>query len=140
MYQKVLVAVDGSAGSKTALQRAVRLASEAEASLHALAVEDHLPKYVATIDEFEGAREEKDAFFAGVMEEARHVAAEHNVTLATEVTIGQAAQMIAQRAKQLGVDLIVIGHCGHSGVWGNLLGSTAHKVAHHAPCDVLIVR
>lgn len=58
----------------------------------------------------------------------------------TEITLGHAAQTIAQRAQQLDADQIVVGQSGHSGVWGNLLSTTAHKVAHHAPCDVLIVR
>lgn len=140
MYRRILVALDGSGGSKTALRRAVLLAREAQASLHALAVEDHLPRYAATVGETDEARAEKDAFFEQVMDEARVVAIEQGVALEGEVLVGHAAQAIVQRAQQRGADLIVLGHSGHSSVWGNLMGTTAHKVAHHAPCDVLIVR
>jgi hypothetical protein len=35
---------------------------------------------------------------------------------------------------------VVIGHTGHSGVWGLFLGTTAEKVSRHAACSVLIVR
>ncbi len=82
----------------------------------------------------------KFIFFGHVMDEARAVATEQGVTLETEVLVGHAAQAIVQRAQQLGADLIVLGHSGHSSVWGNLMGTTADKVAHHAPCDVLVVR
>jgi len=37
-------------------------------------------------------------------------------------------------------DLVVVGHAGHSHVWGSFMGTTAEKVSRHAPCDVLIVR
>jgi nucleotide-binding universal stress UspA family protein len=140
VYHNILVALDGSAGSKAALRRAVQIARESGARLHALAVEDHLPRYAATVGEMEDARAEKDAFFKAVMDEARNYAAEHEVPLTTEVIVGHAAQQIVQRARQLGADLVAIGQSGHSSVWGNLLGTTAHKVSHHAPCDVLIVR
>lgn len=140
MYRTILVALDGSAGSKSALRRATHLAREMGSQLHALAVEDHLPRFAATVSEMDEAREFKDAFFREVMAEARHVAAEQGLAIETQIAIGHAAQTIARRAEELGADLIVVGQSGHSGVWGNLLGTTAHKVAHHAPCDVLIVR
>jgi nucleotide-binding universal stress UspA family protein len=35
---------------------------------------------------------------------------------------------------------LIIGHRGHSGIWGRLLGTTADKVVDHAPCSVLVVR
>ena len=141
MYRRILVAVDGSSGSKKALHRAVLLANEAHLSLlHVLSVEDHLPKYAATIAEVKEAKEEKDAFFAEVMQHAKEVAAEYDVRLAPEVTTGHAAQTICRRAEELEADLIVIGQAGHSAVWGNFLGGTADKVARHGPCDVLIVR
>jgi nucleotide-binding universal stress UspA family protein len=140
MYRRILVALDGSAGSKKALERAVLLANEAQAPLHALAVEDHLPKYAATIDEVKEAQAERHAFFNEVMAEARNIAAEYEVDLKPEVTVGHAAQTICRRAGELRVDLLVIGHSGHSNVWGNFLGTTADKVSRHAPCDVLIVR
>jgi nucleotide-binding universal stress UspA family protein len=36
--------------------------------------------------------------------------------------------------------LVVVGHTGHSGVWGRFLGTTAEKVSRHAAGSVLIVR
>ena len=43
-------------------------------------------------------------------------------------------------ALEVGADLLIIGHSGHSGIWGRLLGTMADKVVDHAPCSVLVVR
>ena len=55
------------------------------------------------------------------------------------IQIGMAKQIILEKAKKLGVDLIVIGSHGRHGV-RLLLGSTASAVLHGAKCDVLAVR
>jgi universal stress protein A len=52
---------------------------------------------------------------------------------------GSTKREILQLAEQEGVDLIVIGSHGRSGLQ-LLLGSTANAVLHGAPCDVLAVR
>jgi nucleotide-binding universal stress UspA family protein len=66
--------------------------------------------------------------------------ARSGVLVETEVLLGHPAQQIVQAAQEHHVDLIVVGHSGHSGVWGMFLGTTAEKVSRHAPCSVLIVR
>jgi nucleotide-binding universal stress UspA family protein len=43
-------------------------------------------------------------------------------------------------AKDKKCDLIVLGHSGHSRLWGHLLGHTADRVSEYASCSVLIVR
>ena len=62
------------------------------------------------------------------------------VEVKTATAVGHAAQSILQKAVERGYDLIVIGHTGHSGVWGTLLGSTTARVVDQAPCDVIVVR
>ncbi|MFZ0467360.1 MAG: universal stress protein [Thiogranum sp.] len=52
---------------------------------------------------------------------------------------GSTKREILSLAEQEGVDLIVIGSHGRSGIQ-LLLGSTANAVLHGAPCDVLAVR
>jgi nucleotide-binding universal stress UspA family protein len=53
---------------------------------------------------------------------------------------GHAAQRVVEFARKEGADLIVIGHSGHSSVWGTFLGTTADKIVRHAACSVLVVR
>jgi len=62
------------------------------------------------------------------------------ISAAVAMLAGATSVEIVQAAQERHVDLIVIGHSGHSGVWGMFLGTTAEKVSRHASCSVLIVR
>ena len=141
MYHRILVGIDGSHGASSALRRAILLARDGGAELYALAVEEHLPRFAATVGETDDAREERDAYFARIVSDAKRTAVAEGVPITCEVIQGNPAKIIVERGHTLECDLIVIGHSSHaSGVWGNLLGSTADRVVDHAHCDVLIVR
>jgi nucleotide-binding universal stress UspA family protein len=51
MFRRLLVAYDGSEGANRALVAGVALAKALGVDLHAVAVEEELPKYAATLDE-----------------------------------------------------------------------------------------
>jgi universal stress protein A len=141
MYRRILVGIDGSPGATTALRRAISLARDHEATLFAVAVEEHLPRFAATVGETDDARDERDAYFAIIVSEAKKTAVTQGVPITCEVIRGNPAKVLVERGRQLECDVIVIGHSSHAkAVWGNLLGSTADRVVDHAHCDVLIVR
>ena len=141
MFTRILVAFDGSPGSRRALRAAIQLAQEHGAELWTISVEEHLPRYAATVSELNDEREAANEYFARLLAEARRLAEEHGLALQSEVRPGHnAAQTIVAFAREIGADLLVLGHSGHSGVWGTFLGTTTDKVSHHAPCSVLIVR
>jgi nucleotide-binding universal stress UspA family protein len=52
---------------------------------------------------------------------------------------GDPADAIIDAAEEEGADLIVVGNRGMQGAKRFLLGSVPNRVAHHAPCSVLIV-
>jgi nucleotide-binding universal stress UspA family protein len=54
-------------------------------------------------------------------------------------TAGHAAQVVADRARDLGADIIVVGTRGHSPVAGVLVGSVTQRLLHLATCPVLAV-
>ena len=64
----------------------------------------------------------------------------HGIDLHTETRAGHPAQELIRAADAHSADLLVIGHSGHSAVWGRLVGTTTERVARHAHCSVLIVR
>jgi nucleotide-binding universal stress UspA family protein len=138
-FERILVAIDGSDGSRRAFAKALELAALTRASVTALAIEGPLPAYAATIGEVEEVKREKDAFFGALVGDVRREAEAAGVAVDVEVRPGHAAEVISQYAADGGYDLIVLGRRGHF-LRDHLLGSTADRVAEHAPCPVMIVR
>ena len=58
----------------------------------------------------------------------------------TKVLHGRPFKEIVTYAQEMLVDLIVLATHGRGGIAHALLGSTADKVIHNAPCPVLTVR
>ncbi len=61
-------------------------------------------------------------------------------TVKTVIKTGKPFVEIIETAKEENVDLIIIATHGHSGVEHILFGSTAEKVVRKAPCPVLTLR
>jgi nucleotide-binding universal stress UspA family protein len=60
--------------------------------------------------------------------------------LEIKVGVGKPAEEILRVAGEEGVDLIVMGTHGHTGLRHLLLGSVAEEVTRHAPCPVFTIR
>jgi len=140
MDKRILVGVDGSAGSLRAVTRAIELAVLQHAELWAISVEEVVPRYVETIDEVADANERARSQFKRLQRQAYDEAKQAGIELRAEILVGHAAHSIVEYAADNDVDLLVVGHSGHSGVWGQFLGTTADKVMRHAHCSVLVVR
>ena len=141
MFRKILVGFDGSQGSWKALRAAIALAKlQPGSELWAVSVEEHLPRMPEVIDELAEEKDRENEVFAALHREAAVLARKSGVALNVKTIAGHAAQGIVRFARQLESDLVVIGHSGHSGVWGTFLGGTAEKVVRHATCAVLVVR
>ena len=139
MARKIAVGFDGSDGSRRALQEAIHLARLESISLEVVSVEE-LPRYTETIGEMVEEQDTANQHLNRLHEEARQIAREHGIEIATLIKVGHPAKALVDYAADTKVDLLVIGHSGHSGLWGSFLGTTADKVVRHAPCSVLIVR
>lgn len=145
-FHRILVAVDGSAGSELALDEAIRLAQTQGAQMRLVHVMDEL-KWV---NGFESAR----AYFDDVLPRMRKSgedllarglsrAITADVQAESELVIqsaGRASDNIADEARRWGADLIVAGTQGRHGVDRVLLGSTAEQIVRHASVPVLLVR
>ncbi|AFM24859.1 universal stress protein [Desulfomonile tiedjei] len=140
MFKKILVAFDGSEGSRIALKKAIELASAFEAELHSISVEVDLPKYVATVGEFEEVKLQKDAYFEQLNEEARELAKAGKTMIKRHVVAGHAVDRIVEFCKSQGFDLVVVGFTGHSRIFERIWGGTSRNIARFSPCSVLIVK
>jgi nucleotide-binding universal stress UspA family protein len=63
-----------------------------------------------------------------------------NVSLQSEVLIGDPSNEILQFANDEKVDLIIIGTTGLSGIKKFVFGSVARKVSEKAKCHIMLVR
>ena len=137
-FERILVAIDGSEPSDSALVKALELAALTSARLVALAVEGPLPAYAATVGEVDEVKREK-GFFGRLAASVRERADAAGVPVEVELRAGHAAELITRFARERRADLIVLGHRGHF-LRDHFLGSTADRVAEHADCPVMIVR
>lgn len=138
---KILVTTDFSKQSLPAVEHAAELARRLSADLALLyVVEDQLPPLLIGVSEKERQRileEHRDRAVAHLAEYVEHHLADCRVRAAA--VIGVAAREIVRYAEEHGEDLIVMASHGYGPVRQLLLGSTAERVLHHAPCPVMIV-
>jgi nucleotide-binding universal stress UspA family protein len=60
------------------------------------------------------------------------------VDIRTSIEEGSPAKVLIERSKEC--DLMVVGHRGHGGFAGMLLGSVSQHLVAHAHCPVVVVR
>jgi nucleotide-binding universal stress UspA family protein len=140
MFQKLLVAYDGSDGSRRALRAGIGLAKRLGAELYTISVMEHLPHYAATVGEVKEAQAEFEAFFRELTKQARDLAGLQGVELETIVKPGHEVETIVTYARDGGFDLLVLGFVGHSNIWGRIMGSTTQNLSRLSPCTVMIVK
>lgn len=137
---RIVVGVDGSAGSLTALRWALDEAKLRGAQLDVVHAWTY-PYFVTppNVPMPMPPREDLEAGAQAVLEEAVHavVPQDPGVAVHSACAEGPAAATLVERAT--GADLVVVGSRGHGGFVGLLLGSVSQQVAHHAPCPVVIV-
>jgi len=137
MFDRILVAVDGSPYSAPAVSAAAEIATKFNSQTFVLHVREH-------------DRGRAGAFPLETPQEATQLVAEAVVALehagiaATgEVhgaVAGNAAREIVDTARSQGADLIVMGSRGLSDIAGLFVGSVTHQVLHLAHVPVLVVR
>jgi nucleotide-binding universal stress UspA family protein len=140
MFEKILIAHDGSDGAQKAFDAAVELAARLRVPLHMVSVEENIPRYAETMVEVDEEKEEEDTYFGKVAEHARQRAALHGVELQTSIVTGHEVKAIVDFAAQGGFDLLVVGFMGHSAIYEHLWGGTSHNLTRMAPCSVLVVK
>ncbi|MDE0206927.1 MAG: universal stress protein [Candidatus Tectomicrobia bacterium] len=130
--EHILVPMDFSAGSEQALTAATGLARQFRARLT-------LIHAAHAADEFEMFRRMVEPAWQREMEARRKRVEEAAVPVDTIMTRGVAAQTIVETARGKGVDLIVMGTHGRTGLRHMLIGSVAERVVRLAPCPVMVV-
>jgi nucleotide-binding universal stress UspA family protein len=138
-YRKMLIGFDGSSASERALQSGLALAQQIGSEVDVLWI-DEVPVTHGTQTEVRDDEKRARDFFNTLRKTIDSAAIERGLKVNAGFRRGNAPQILVSEAESGGFCLIVIGHRGHSGLWGKLLGGVADRVSHHAQCDVLIVR
>ncbi|MDF1609279.1 universal stress protein [Hoeflea sp. YIM 152468] len=145
MFERILVAVDGSEGSKKALMLASKLQQTCGCELLILTVFRHHSLLEASTsmvrpEDPENLDDSMRDYAKDVAEEAKKIAAEAGADqVRAFVKAGQPARMIVQFAQDHKVDLIIVGSRGLGDMQGFLLGSVSHKVTSLASIPVMVV-
>ena len=139
---KILVAVDFSQTSDRALDAAIVYAKQFGASLDLLHAFT-LP--VAFVSPYEVAIPEgffDDARKAAIKTLNENVAKAEAAGIAVTGALAeeQATKAITDYIEQQGIDLLIVGTRGHTGLKHVLLGSVAERTLHRAGCSVLVVK
>jgi len=139
MFDKILIANDGSEGAARALTAAIKLAKTHDAELHMICVEE-MPRFPASIDEVIEEKEEANHLFDGVTRRAMGQAQAEGRKLKVHIIVGHPVSTISGFVEREGVDLLVVGYMGHSSLYNRLIGSMTARLVEHAPCAVLVVK
>jgi nucleotide-binding universal stress UspA family protein len=142
MGKRVLVPFDGSEQAWTACEFAfgefpdgtfvgLHVINPAEAGYTAQA---GIPSF--SEEWYELAKQDAEELF----EEFRDLAATDGANVETDTVVGRPASAIVEYADEEGVDHIVMGSHGRSGVSRILLGSVAESVVRKAPVPVTVAR
>jgi nucleotide-binding universal stress UspA family protein len=136
IYRNILVALDGSADSRTALRHAVTLARDQHAKLTLLTVVPHTatPVGPGVAPPPETAESHNEIIKAALQEIPK------DVGVTTRLEHGEIAPTILKALAAGNFDLMVMGSHGHSRVHRALLGSVSERVLHKAAVPVLMLR
>ncbi len=153
LFKRILVAFDGSAQSKRAIDYAADMASNCKGSLVVLTV---VPRMIIPVfpDENFGSlpspaspewADYQEKIGATYMKSQAEIVADlkqHYPDLPVEATLleGRPSATIVEQAEKSQADLIVIGSRGLGGISGWLLGSTSRRVVESCTKPVLVIK
>jgi len=143
---RVLLATDGSAAAAEARDLVANLPWPGGSALDVVHVVQPPIVAVASFGPVVGPTDSVDLVSA-MEDEGRRILEDTQARLAgpgryvrTHLVVGRPAEVIADLARERGVDLVVTGHRGRSGLERILLGSVAAEVVDRSPVPVLVAR
>jgi nucleotide-binding universal stress UspA family protein len=140
MFERILLAVDGSQHAERAAQVASEMGKCVKAAeLRVVVVYDPIPSYLGEPN-LQTAIDNRLNEAQAILQKAIETIDKSNLDIHAEFIEGNAAEAIIDVAKTRHSDVIVMGSRGLGRLAGLVLGSTSQKVVSHAPCPVLIVR
>lgn len=136
MYDRVLIAVDGSNVAERAARRGVQIAVRFDADVDIIhVVERKRLQLTRSDDEVEQLRQRGERIVAAVED----MAGEFDVTATTTLAEGAPTEKICEHATEGDASIIVIGREGRSGLGKRLFGGVTEGILHRSAIPVLVV-
>ncbi|MEV0947881.1 universal stress protein [Rhodococcus sp. NPDC049939] len=139
--RNIVVGVDGSDSSKSAVRMAAQMAGERGLKLKIIHALDFAPHgFGSPYLDSAGSYEWVEATGKEVLAEAHELAfaVDPGIDIDTEYSVGSSSQWLVDESA--GARLVVVGASGSGTASTALLGNTAINVTSHAQCPVLVVR
>jgi len=138
-FKKILVPLDGSLNSVRAMNEAISLARQCEATITGIHVLPVFPrKLVGTFNTYRNNLTKKAKKF---MSQARTSAALHGIDFEEKIAVSNdIVKTITGYAKSYRFDVVVMGSRGQSISRAEFLGSVSNGVVHTSHIPVLIVK
>lgn len=141
MYERIVVAVDGSKLSEKALQKAIEVTQRNESStlfiVHVIDTSTAKMFDMMHQNMYDLVHEHAKVLLDGYELVAKEAGLSFVETIVTKGT--PKAVLTKQLAEIANADLIVCGKTGVSAIEQIFIGSTTEAIVRHAACDVLIV-
>jgi nucleotide-binding universal stress UspA family protein len=136
MYDRIVIAVDGSEEARRAARRGLQLAQVFDATVTVLSVvEQKALQLTETSEEKIRLRERGEE----ALTEIEELASELGRPVTTTLTEGKPAVQISEYAAEQDADLIVVGRQGLTGLGRRLLGGVTEQVLHRSDVPMLVV-
>ena len=146
MYKNIVIAVDGSAVSDAALYHAIALAKDQRAHLHIVHVVDIMGMPWADLGESVEVdmpaiyRQQGQSLLERAVAQATRAGLPSTSILLESEAVGQrVAELLADQARSVQADLVVLGSHGYRGLSRLFLGSVAEGTSRLSTVPVLIV-
>lgn len=137
-YKNILVAIDGSKQSFSALEEAVEVAKRNGGKLHVITVKESQAVY-GVVGQNTLNLSDTDVIAQEIIRDAKKIIND-SVPFETDIIAGSPKHRIVSFAESQSIDLIIIGFTGAGMISKILVGSTTSYVVSHAPCNVMVVR
>lgn len=140
--KKILVPIDGSEGSKLAIEEAKNLGKFYDAEITLFNVVSYVASNPYMLDTIRSG-EVKDVFTKESREMLERTMAEfedYDGKVDSEVVVGDPAKEIIKKAEDGHYDLIIIGNRGLGAFSRAMMGSVSGRVINHVNTSVLVVK
>jgi nucleotide-binding universal stress UspA family protein len=137
VYQKILLAFDGSPDGREALAQAEKVASACGATVHLLAIIDP-SESMLIVEAMTFIPDNQRFVILAVLDEGVKRLRDAGCAATSELKYGKPTEQIVLSAREVNADLIVVGHRDQGTLARWLNGSVGESILHQPPCSLLV--